>query len=576
MHYVTVLDKMKYLSEKVDTANELDEFVLHNNLVASPTSVYNAIVRGLQTKKIELIRKALEVNSVLPLKAKFKLSNAAFLSLLQKAITKNQLAATELFLKYLPLEITTNRNTYIQNLAYLAAHLDHFSIAGLLCNSFDCCIEQTGFGSHIMIPAARSTQRAAFDVLSQLLEKGVHHSLQEPDGNTPLHAATSSNNKMAIRLLLQHGACVNILNSDNNTPLDIAKSVGCPEVIELLEQSKNDNANEVSLYSASVNGNAEAVERLLDYGLLVDSKWIGGKTALYGASEAGNKELVELLLAKGASPFPLKNTWPDLPIAVAIEKQEYEIASRLLTHTLQALNTIKKGNRQRYFAVMHELICALNHCSQLGKPDLVKLILDCGVDPNSLDGHGEAALHLAAANGHLDVVKILVEKGATPALYSAPEEGCNTPLHYSCFYGHVHVSEYLLQCVGVDINCRNMRYETPLYCVLRGYLNLKRKGFVSEASIIFLILRGAKLTRPGRHISELSVFSRRYARERWSFIPHQIQDLIISLRDEGRPIELSAQCRLVIRAAIKVPVTDHLLHELNLPGRLRQYILFQY
>ena len=140
---------MKYISENVETAKELDEFVLHNNLVASPTSVYNAIVRGLQTKRIELIHKALDVNSILPLKAKFKLSNAAFLSLLQKAITKNQLAATELFLKYLPLEITPNRNSYIQSLAYLAAHLDHFSIAGLLCNSFECCIEQTDFGSHI-------------------------------------------------------------------------------------------------------------------------------------------------------------------------------------------------------------------------------------------------------------------------------------------------------------------------------------------------------------------------------------------------------------------------------------------
>ena len=567
---------MKDISGQVRTAKELNELVNYNNLPASPTSIYNAIVRGLQTKKIELIRKALEVNSSLPVKAKFKLSNTAFLSLLQKAITKNQLAATELFLKYFPMEVTANRNSYIQSLAYLAAHLDHFLIAGLLCNSFECCIEQTDFGSHILIPAARSTQRAAFDVLSQLLEKGVHHSLQEPDGNTALHAATSSNNKMAIRLLLEYGACVEMVNSSNNTPLDIAKSVGCKDVIEQLEQSPNVYPNRVSLYSAAVTGDCESVEYLLNIGILVDSKWIGGKTALFGASEAGNHELVELLLFKGASPFPLKNTWPDLPVAIAIEKQEYSIAARLLGHTLQSLPAIKKGDRPRYFAVMHELTSVLNHCAQLGKADLVKLVLECGVDPNNLDGHSEAALHLAAANGHLEVVKTLLEGGATTTLFSAPEGGCNTPLHYSSYYGHVKVSEYLLQCVGVSINCWNMRYETPLYCVLRGYLNLKRKGFISEASIIFLMLKGAKLTRPGRHISELPVFSRRYARERWSFIPHHTQDLIISLRDEGRPIELAAQCRLAIRAAIKVPIDENLLFELNLPGRLRQYILFQY
>lgn len=310
----------------------------------------------------------------------------------------------------------------------------------------------------------------------------------------------------------------------------------------------------------------------------------------YAASEAGKIEVVELLLSKGASPFPLSNRWSDLPIAGALEKKEYLIFTRLMNHTLKLLDTY---GWQRKYTVIHHLPRALIHCARLGNLDLVKWILDCGVDPNdSVDDHDELAIHLAAANGHLDVVKILVEKGVNPSLgtqradlYHYQESG-NSPLHYSSYYGHVHVSEYLLQC-KVNINYKNNYCCTPLYCVLRGYLTYHRQGFVSEASIIFLILNGASLHLPymylgGHDINVLSEFDRCYASRRdyvrgldWSFMPLQIVDLIVSLK-KGRPIELAAQCRLVIRAAIKVPVTKQVLKELNLPKPLQKYVLFNY
>ena len=54
----------------------------------------------------------------------------------------------------------------------------------------------------------------------------------------------------------------------------------------------------------------------------------------------------------------------------------------------------------------------LVYWASLGELSEVKKSLENGVDVNSKDDDGYSALHAAAENGYLDVVKLLVEKGA--------------------------------------------------------------------------------------------------------------------------------------------------------------------
>lgn len=44
----------------------------------------------------------------------------------------------------------------------------------------------------------------------------------------------------------------------------------------------------------------------------------------------------------------------------------------------------------------------------------VCFLLDHGADVNARDHRGFAALHRAAALGHLDVLRVLLDRGATP------------------------------------------------------------------------------------------------------------------------------------------------------------------
>ncbi|KAI1078689.1 ankyrin repeat-containing domain protein [Whalleya microplaca] len=54
---------------------------------------------------------------------------------------------------------------------------------------------------------------------------------------------------------------------------------------------------------------------------------------------------------------------------------------------------------------------------------------------------GNTALHWACLGGHLDVVKLLLSRGASPA---TPNDKDQIPLDLAAFNGHMHVVEYFL------------------------------------------------------------------------------------------------------------------------------------
>jgi ankyrin repeat protein len=60
---------------------------------------------------------------------------------------------------------------------------------------------------------------------------------------------------------------------------------------------------------------------------------------------------------------------------------------------------------ERKFASLHEAVEAGDYAA-------VQRFLRDGIDPNAQDGRDATALHIAAARGHLEIAKLLIESGA--------------------------------------------------------------------------------------------------------------------------------------------------------------------
>ncbi|XP_073117149.1 uncharacterized protein [Elaeis guineensis] len=68
------------------------------------------------------------------------------------------------------------------------------------------------------------------------------------------------------------------------------------------------------------------------------------------------------------------------------------------------------------------------------------------------------ALHMAAANGHLDIVEYLINNGVD---VNAANSEKNTPLHWACLNGHIEVIKTLIHR-GASVSVLNSHERTPM------------------------------------------------------------------------------------------------------------------
>ncbi len=93
-----------------------------------------------------------------------------------------------------------------------------------------------------------------------------------------------------------------------------------------------------------------------------------------------------------------------------------------------------------------------------GHVSIVRILLNKGADVSSVTDIGSTALHFAAENGHLAVTMLLVEMGADlDAMCSSGP----TPLYLAAEQGHEEVVAALIDA-GVNCNTRLLDGDTPL------------------------------------------------------------------------------------------------------------------
>ncbi|KAK3543653.1 hypothetical protein QTP70_025980, partial [Hemibagrus guttatus] len=345
------------------------------------------------------------------------------------------------------------------------------------------------------------------EAVKMLLEAGAEVDGCDPDGRTALRAAAWGGHEEILLTLLSHGATVDKMDNEGRTPLIAAAYMGQKEAVEILldagaevDLADGDGRTALSVAALCVpsaaggRGHVEVVSLLLERGADPEHKDNDGMTPLLLASYEGHEEVVELLLEAGADVDESAGTYPSAvtPLLAAAAMGHAGTVNRMLFWGA-AVDGIDGEGRT-----------ALCLAAAKGSVEVVRALLDRGLDENHKDDLGWTPLHAAACEGHKSICTVLTEQasmarvgeldveGRTPLILAAQEGHCSTvrllldrkssidhrgynghsALSAAALQGHGEVVELLLRR-GADTDVRDAEGRPLLYLlILEGCLDI--------------------------------------------------------------------------------------------------------
>ncbi|XP_028824088.1 caskin-2 isoform X2 [Denticeps clupeoides] len=201
-----------------------------------------------------------------------------------------------------------------------------------------------------------------------------------------------------------------------------------------------------ALHHAALSGTSELLALLLEAQSMVDIKDSNGMRPLHYAAWQGKKDSVKLLLRAGASVNAASHDG-QIPLHLSAQYGHYEVSEMLLQHQSNPC-TVNKAKKTPL-----DLAC------EFGRFKVTQLLLNSNMVGVLLEGEGKETtpLHLAARNGHKDIIRLLLRAG----IYINSSTKSGTALHDAALYGKTEVVRLLLEA-GIDVNIRNTCNHTAL------------------------------------------------------------------------------------------------------------------
>lgn len=96
--------------------------------------------------------------------------------------------------------------------------------------------------------------------------------------------------------------------------------------------------------------------------------------------------------------------------------------------------------------------------------EIIKYLIDKGIDINHQNGFNETALIEAVYCNRIELVELLLNKGANPLLQAVNDDA----LLIACKFNHIDIIKLLLKYNSSNINNKNGHGDTPIYLACRN------------------------------------------------------------------------------------------------------------
>nr|XP_026693317.1 transient receptor potential cation channel subfamily A member 1 homolog isoform X2 [Ciona intestinalis] len=337
------------------------------------------------------------------------------------------------------------------------------------------------------------------DTAKLLVKSNADMKIKDGHGWTALHYAASEGNSYVCRLILQQAKDTQLLHElqhmvdgMNNTPLHVACEKGNLEAVELLLEydvggnllsKENQKGNTPLILAASIGG-LDIIKLLLKGNVDVNHKNNEGKTALHFAARFNHTDVLQYLVSRGANPRAEDGS-RIIPIVLAAHYGSIEALYYLLENHgycqfedhmhKTCLHWAVEANRLEVAKVLicHKLSSssvglkdpqgntALHIASTLGYHHVVRLLLGKFDKKWKKCDRGKLPIHLAAQNGHTEVIKIILD--FDPGQICSRDKEGNTPLINAALNGKEDAAFCLVE-QRANLDQHNSKQLTALSC----------------------------------------------------------------------------------------------------------------
>lgn len=290
-------------------------------------------------------------------------------------------------------------------------------------NSNKCIILRKSHASSIKLRPLNLAAQENDGFLAQLaLEKGAAIDYRDQWDYTALSIAAKKGYSDMVRLLIKHGASVNLTDSQNEYVLALKDAIG--------------------------NHQINIVKLLIENGVTVNAITPGAWSPLHMVCCKGLESIATLLIDKGANVDYRPNNG-ERPLTVAIDRG----------HTAISIELIKRGAEVEY-EIIHErniTFTPLELACCKEDREIVKALIAKKANVNIVNKYeNRTPLHIAV---DASIISLLIQAGAN---VNAQDINDKTPLHHKVHMGHFNAVKILL-ANKADVNIKNKNGYTPLY-----------------------------------------------------------------------------------------------------------------